>query len=80
MSGEEEEPFVGRRVGVFSLRMPKEDWLSVLAMLEPLVSVWVEYHRSWWALKSPRMRQLSREKKGDRSGEKVEEQELGGGI
>ena len=57
MSGEVGEPFAGRRVGVSSLRTPKEDWPTRSARLEPLMSVRDEYQRLWWALKSPRMRQ-----------------------
>lgn len=80
MSGEVGEPLEGSRVGVSSLRTPKEVWLTRLAMSEPLVSRYDEYQRSWWALKSPRMRQWSREKKGDKSGEKEGAQELDGGM
>ena len=54
--GELGSAFGGTLVGLFQLSIPKFDLLIESSILFPLVSVDLEYHDGWCALKSPRIR------------------------
>ena len=55
-SGELCSAFSGTLVGPSQLSIPKLDPLIESSILFPLVSVDLEYHYGWCALKSPRIR------------------------
>ena len=55
-SGELGSAFGGTLVGLSQLRIPSSDPLIESAIFFPLVSVYLEYHDGWCALKSPRIR------------------------
>ena len=55
-SGELGSAFGGTLVGLSQLSKPKLDPLIESFILIPLVSVDLEYHAGWCALKSPRIR------------------------
>ena len=55
-SGELGSAFGGTLVGLSQLSIPKLDPLIESSILFPLVSVNLEYHDEWCALKSPRIR------------------------
>ena len=54
-SGEEGEPWEGRRVGESELRVVKGELSMESEMESPRGSRRGEYQLSWWALKSPKM-------------------------
>ena len=55
-SGELGSAFGGTLVGLSQLRIPLSDPLIESAIFLPFVSVDLEYHDGWCALKSPRIR------------------------
>ena len=55
-SGELGLAFPGYLVGESQYRIPKLEPDTMLFNIVPLVSVELEYHDEWWALKSPSMR------------------------
>ena len=55
-SGELGSAFGGTLVGLSQLSIPKFDPLIESSIFFPLVSVDLEYHDGWCALKSPRIR------------------------
>ena len=55
-SGELGSAFGGTLVGLSQLSIPKLDPLIESSILFPLVSVELEYHAEWCALKSPSIR------------------------
>ena len=59
MSGEVGWPLGGRRVGLSSFRVARDELQISSANKLPLVSVIEEYQSGSWALKSPRSRSSS---------------------